>query len=93
MALHGACFQTYNNELLKSIEDLSDKREELSMQIQKEEDDKDKLLKEFSERLLNVNESLARKKQAREEYDKSINDTEVVIYGGILRRMFPRIQE
>ncbi|CAK9100016.1 unnamed protein product [Durusdinium trenchii] len=75
----GATLQNYNNELVKSIEDLREKREELNRQILKEEEDKAKIQKELSiltDRLQKVNESLVRKTQARNEYDKTIQETE-----------------
>ena len=71
--------QNYNNEPVKSIEDLREKREELNRQIIKEEEDKAKLQKETSvltDRLQKLNESLMRKTQARNEYDKTIQETE-----------------
>ena len=40
--------QNYNNELVKCIEDLREKREELNKQIMKEEEDKGKIQKELS---------------------------------------------
>ena len=43
MAAQGATLQNYNNELVKSIEDLREKREELNRQILKEEEDKGKV--------------------------------------------------
>ena len=79
MASQGATLQNYNNELVKSIEDLREKREELNRQILKEEEDKAKIQKELSiltDRLQKVNESLVRKTQARNEYDKTIQETE-----------------
>eukprot|EP00437_Effrenium_voratum_P008823 CAMPEP_0181437974 /NCGR_PEP_ID=MMETSP1110-20121109/21661_1 /TAXON_ID=174948 /ORGANISM="Symbiodinium sp., Strain CCMP421" /LENGTH=147 /DNA_ID=CAMNT_0023561629 /DNA_START=48 /DNA_END=489 /DNA_ORIENTATION=+ len=79
MASQGATLQNYNNELVKSIEDLREKREELNRQILKEEEDKAKIQKELSiltDRLQRINESLVRKTQARNEYDKTIQETE-----------------
>merc|ERR1712196_215677 len=79
MAAQGATLQNYNNELVKSIEDLREKREELNRQILKEEEDKGKIQKELSvltDRLQKINESLVRKTQARNEYDKTIQETE-----------------
>jgi|ERR1712216_1106785 len=79
MASQGATLQNYNNELVKSIEDLREKREELNRQILKEEEDKAKIQKELSiltDRLQKINESLVRKTQARNEYDKTIQETE-----------------
>ena len=52
MAAQGATLQNYNNELVKSIEDLREKREELNRQILKEEEDKCKVRLKCSLRLL-----------------------------------------
>ncbi|CAE7369592.1 DIP13 [Symbiodinium natans] len=60
-------------------QDLREKREELNRQILKEEEDKAKIQKELSiltDRLQKINESLVRKTQARNEYDKTIQETE-----------------
>merc|ERR1712083_696549 len=69
MASQGSTLQGYNNELVKSVEDLREKREELNRQIQKE-------LSILTDRLQKINESLVRKTQARSEYDKTIQETE-----------------
>ena len=79
MASGGATMQNYNNELVRAIEDLREKREELNRQILKEEEDKAAIQKELSiltDRLQRINESLVRKTQARCEYDKTIQETE-----------------
>lgn len=79
MASQGASLQNYNNELVKCIEDLRDKREEINRQIVKEEEDKAKIQKDIAvltERLAIINESLARKSQARSEYDRTLQETE-----------------
>ena len=79
MASQGASLQNYNNELVKCIEDLRDKREEINRQIIKEEEDKTKIQKDIAvltERLTIINESLARKNQARSEYDRTLLETE-----------------
>merc|ERR1712032_1419930 len=79
MAQQGASLQTYNNELVKSIEDLREKREEVNRQILKDEEEKAKIQKDLSiltDRLTRLNENLARKVQARNEYDKTITETE-----------------
>merc|ERR1712167_427279 len=75
----GATLQNYNNELVKCIEDLREKREEVNRAILKEEEEKAKIQKDLSiltDRLLKINESLARRVQARNEYDKTIQETE-----------------
>jgi Sjoegren syndrome nuclear autoantigen 1 len=72
-------FQNYNNELVKCIEDLREKREEINRQILKEEEEKAKIQRDLStltDRLSLINESLAKKLQARNEYDKTIQETE-----------------
>ena len=46
MSAQGATLQNYNNELVKCIEDLREKREELNKQIMKEEEDKGRPLGE-----------------------------------------------
>ncbi|XP_070581674.1 microtubule nucleation factor SSNA1-like isoform X2 [Ptychodera flava] len=79
MTHQGAALQSYNNELVKCIEDLCTKRDELHKQILNEEEEKQKIqndLRILSERLAKVNESLAKKIAARNEYDKTIAETE-----------------
>ena len=53
MASQGASLQNYNNELVKCIEDLREKREEINRQITKEEEDKAKIQKDIA--ILTVN--------------------------------------
>mmetsp|Transcript_5267 Transcript_5267/g.5407 ORF Transcript_5267/g.5407 Transcript_5267/m.5407 type:complete len:112 (+) Transcript_5267:121-456(+) len=79
MASQGASLQNYNNELVKCIEDLREKREEINKQILKEEEEKAKIQRDLSiltDRLSILNESLVRKSQARNEYDRTIQETE-----------------
>ena len=71
MAEHGAALQTYNNELVKCIEDLNQRRDEVSKEIKLDENEKEKLEHDIAilhERLQKVNTSLARKIQIRDEY-------------------------
>ena len=71
MAEHGAALQTYNNELVKCIEDLNQRRDEVSKEIKLDENEKEKLEHDIAilhERLQKVNTSLARKIQVRDEY-------------------------
>jgi len=75
----GASLQNYNNELVKCLEDLREKREQINREIAREEDDKNKIqndLKILTERLSRINDSLARKVAARNEYDQTIQETE-----------------
>jgi len=79
MAGQGASLQNYNNELVKCIEDLREKREEINRQILKEEEEKAKIQRDLSiltDRLSKINEALMRKMQARSEYDRTIQETE-----------------
>eukprot|EP00939_MAST-03C_sp_MAST-3C-sp1_P004923 g4923.t1 len=68
-----------SSKLVKCIEDLREKREEVNRQILKEEEEKAKIQKDLSiltDRLQKLNENLTRKQQARNEYDKTIQETE-----------------
>mmetsp|Transcript_13338 Transcript_13338/g.21167 ORF Transcript_13338/g.21167 Transcript_13338/m.21167 type:complete len:163 (+) Transcript_13338:817-1305(+) len=130
MASQGASLQNYNNELVKCIEDLKEKREEVNRQILQDEEEKQKIqndLRILTERcvhlcmcggheqlcrerfewfwllmhglvlsyiaqtkpqprvylharcvcrLSRINDSLARKVASRNEYDKTIMETE-----------------
>ncbi|RLN69690.1 hypothetical protein BBJ28_00018551 [Nothophytophthora sp. Chile5] len=79
MAQQGATLQNYNNELVKCIEDLREKREEVNRAMLKEEEEKAKIQKDLTiltDRLSKINEALARKTQARNEYDRTIQETE-----------------
>ncbi|KAG8518628.1 Sjoegren syndrome nuclear autoantigen 1 [Galemys pyrenaicus] len=61
------------------IEELCQKREELSRQIQQEEDEKQRLqneVRQLTEKLARVNENLARKIASRNEFDRTIAETE-----------------
>ncbi|XP_078082828.1 microtubule nucleation factor SSNA1 [Mustelus asterias] len=79
MSQQGAALQSYNNELVKCIEDLCTKREELNQQILQEEEEKNKLqndIRILTEKLAKVNEGLARKMATRNEFDRTIAETE-----------------
>jgi Sjoegren syndrome nuclear autoantigen 1 len=79
MTQQGAALQTYNNELVKSLEDLCEKRDTIHKEIVAEEEEKNKIQNDvriFSERLARINESLAKKMAARNEYDRTITETE-----------------
>merc|ERR1711967_29876 len=67
------------NELVKCIEDLREKREEVNRSIAKDEEEKAKIqndLRILTERLARINDNLARKITSRNEYDKTIQETE-----------------
>ena len=71
MAENGAALQSYNNELVKCIEDLCSKRDDVSREIKMDEQEKEKLEHDIAilhERLQKVVTNLARKTQIRDEY-------------------------
>ena len=81
MAQQGAALQTYNNELVKSMEELLQRRAALQSQIDAETKEKAKLETEkarVEERLGAVDNSLQKKLVSRAEYDRVIQDAEQV---------------
>ncbi|GAQ79460.1 hypothetical protein KFL_000310110 [Klebsormidium nitens] len=79
MAAQGAALQNHNNELVKCIEDLREKKAEVDRLIATEEEEKAKIqgdLAVLTKRLAQVNESLGRKVASRNEYEKTIQETE-----------------
>lgn len=64
---------------MKCVEDLREKREEINRQILREEEEKAKIQRDLSvltDRLSKINDGLSRKVQARNEYDRTIQETE-----------------
>ncbi|KAL5012555.1 hypothetical protein ScPMuIL_011106 [Solemya velum] len=79
MSQQGAALQGYNNELVKCINELCAKRDDLHKQILQEDEEKQKLqndIRILTERLSKVNESLSKKMASRNEFDKTIAETE-----------------
>lgn len=79
MATQGAALQSHNNELVKCIDDLREKREEILKTLRDDEGEKAKIqsdLQTLTKRLAQVNDSIARKNETRVEYDKVIQETE-----------------
>merc|ERR1712244_178955 len=79
MSQQGAALQTYNNELVKCIEDLTSKRDDIQRQILQEEQEKEKIQNDvrlLSERLAKIQESLAKKIQLRNDFDRTLSETE-----------------
>ena len=78
--------QKFNTDILKCIEDLCIKRDDVYQQILTETEDKEKLqddIKVLTDRLARVNENLAEKLVLRNEFDKRIAETEAA-YSKIL---------
>ena len=79
MANKGEKLKNFNNQLVKCIDDLREKREEVNRQIATNTDEKSKIeknLKILNEKLKKINETLVLKNNTRDEYDKAIKDTE-----------------
>ena len=81
MAQQGAALQSYNNELVKSIEELLQRRATLDKAIEAESLEKSRLEEQrraVEERLASVDTSLQAKLDQRAEYDKVIGEAEKV---------------
>ena len=81
MAQQGAALQSYNNELVKSIEALLQRRATLNKAIEAESLEKSRLEEQrraVEERLTSVDSSLQTKLDQRAEYDKVIGEAEQV---------------
>ncbi|XP_043273395.1 Sjoegren syndrome nuclear autoantigen 1 homolog [Venturia canescens] len=79
MSQHGAALQTYNQELVKCLEEMKTRRNELQTQIDSQEEEKNHLQREIeklSYKLTRVDDSLNKRIAVRNEYDKTIADTE-----------------
>ncbi|KAL3280849.1 hypothetical protein HHI36_004078 [Cryptolaemus montrouzieri] len=79
MSEHGACLQTYNQELVKCLEELKSKRQELVELIKKEESEQAILEKNMSvlqEKLNTVHNKLKYHRQLCDDYNKTIQETE-----------------
>ncbi|CAL1684281.1 unnamed protein product [Lasius platythorax] len=79
MSQHGAALQTYNQELVKCLEEMKLRRAELQAQIESQEEEKNNLqheIEKMSCKLTHLNDSLAKRIAVRNEYDRTIADTE-----------------
>lgn len=80
MSEHGATLQTYNQELVKCLEQLKIRRNELQDVIHQEETDKSILernVKTLQEKLTKLNSNLVQHQKLRDSYDQTIKDTEL----------------
>ena len=72
-------YTSHTHQLFAGIEELCSKRDELHRQILEEEEEKRKIqndLRILTERLSKVNEMLSKKTASRNEFDKTISETE-----------------
>lgn len=89
LTTQGATLQNYNTELVKYLEEIRGKREDINNDIMREEGERSKIESELNmlkERLLKVNstrspltlstDSLKKKYEARNEFDKTLKETE-----------------
>ncbi|KAF7274050.1 hypothetical protein GWI33_013269 [Rhynchophorus ferrugineus] len=79
MSEHGAALQTYNQELVKCLEQLKVKRTELVEIIRREEAEKmvlEKNIRALQEKLANLHNTLQHHRTVCENYDRTINETE-----------------
>ena len=75
----GAGLQNNNNELVKCIEDLKEKREEVNRQIVKDEEEKSKIqndLQVLTKRLSQLQAESEKKRAHLMEYDRTVQETE-----------------
>jgi Sjoegren syndrome nuclear autoantigen 1 len=79
MAAQGAALQNHNNELVKCIEDLREKRDEVMKSLKEDETEKAKVQQDLAvltKRLSQLNESISKKNDTKTEYEKVITETE-----------------
>lgn len=79
MSQQGAALQTYNNELVKCLEELCERRGLLQREIDEEEREKKALeakMAELRSRLDRADQSLRQKLAARDKFDKTIAESE-----------------
>jgi len=79
MADEGAALQTYNTEMVTCLADLRKKRKEINTEIDRSEKEKSDIKKQLSnltDRMSVLNEILGRQVQTRNQYDKTIQQTE-----------------
>ena len=79
MSKQGAALQTYNNELVRCLEELCERRSALQREIDVEEAEKSEIEEEMvklNARLDRAERSLAEKREAKARYDRTIGESE-----------------
>ena len=79
MAQQGAALQNYNNELVKVLEELCERRQRLEQEIEKDKREKqvlDSQLAQLTAKSNALDVSLARKLETKAQYDQTIRDSE-----------------
>ncbi|TNV85181.1 hypothetical protein FGO68_gene14270 [Halteria grandinella] len=75
----GSALQRYNSELTRYIENIRIGRDDLHDEISKDEEEKQHIeteISQLSERLAMLTDALIKKYEAREEFDRTIQETE-----------------
>ena len=79
MAQQGAALQNYNNELVKCLEELCERRQRLEREIEKDRREKavlDSQLSQLTAKINALDASLTKKLDTKAEYDKTIRESE-----------------
>ena len=81
--LQAASLQNYNSELVKSLEGIRERRENLLIDMKKDNDEKAEInqnMDKLSQELEELNMSLQYKENLKKEFDKVISNTELAYY-------------
>ena len=81
--LQAASLQNYNSELVKSLEGIRERRENLLIDMKKDTENKNEIeqtLEKLSQDLEELNANLIQKEEIKNEYDKVISNTELAYY-------------
>ena len=75
--------QNYNSELVKSLEGIRERRENLLVDMKKDTEEKNEIeqtIEKLSQELEELNANLIQKEELKNEYDKVISNTELAYY-------------
>ena len=78
-----ASLQNYNSELVKSLEGIRERRENLLIDMKKDTEEKNEIIQtieKLSQELEELNATLIQKEEIKNEYDKIISNTEMAYY-------------
>ena len=78
-----ASLQNYNSELVKSLEGIRERRENLLVDMKKDTEEKNEIeqtIEKLSQELEELNANLIEKEELKNEYDKVISNTELAYY-------------
>ena len=76
---NGSALTNTNLELVKMIESIKSSRDDIQQEVQNDEEEKRQLefqMQTLNEKLQNLTQQLQKKYQARNDYDRTINETE-----------------